>query len=155
MKFGTDEVSCYGFFRKRARVTEGATTSSSDQASGGCELAILKLQDSKNKISQQNQEVWALLMEIKKDVTAIKGASLEYLPAVRESTSDIKSVLRSMPQPTGVRADVSTTVMLKPAATTMEEFEEWLTSLVRTVLLFPRLTCMHAEYAMGLSLDVP
>ena len=36
-------VSCYGFFRKRARVTEGATTSSSDQASGGCKLAILKL----------------------------------------------------------------------------------------------------------------
>ena len=78
MKFGTDEVSCYGFFRKRARVTESATTSSSDQASGGCELAILKLQDSMNKISQQNQEVRALLMEIKKDVTAIKGASLEY-----------------------------------------------------------------------------
>ena len=108
-----------------------------------------------NKISQQNREVWALLMEIKKDVTAIKGASLEYLPAVREGTSDIKSMLRSMTQPTGFKADVSTTVMLKPAATTMEEFDEWLTSLVRTVLLFPRLTCMHAEYAMGLSHDVP
>ena len=54
------------FFRKRARVTEGATTSSSDRASGGCELAILKLQDSMNEISQQNQEVRALLMEIRK-----------------------------------------------------------------------------------------